>query len=101
MAYCPCMLARPHLSIAAQRRRLMTKPDPSLLQDVVAPKVIDAMRAASRALSQAGVRHSVAGGLSVGANGYPRATKDVHFRGLDAKNEAVLVVHLDGGRSEI
>ena len=37
------------------------------------------MRAASQALSRAGVRHSVAGGLAVGANGYPRATKDVHF----------------------
>jgi len=73
------MLARPHLSIAAQRRRLITKPDPSFLQDVVAPKVIDAMRAASRALSQAGVRHSVVGGLAVGANGYPRATKIVDF----------------------
>ena len=57
----------------------MTKPDPSFLQDVVAPKIIDAMRAASRALAQAGVRHSVAGGLAVGANGYPRATKDVDF----------------------
>lgn len=57
----------------------MTKPDPSLLQDVVAAKVIDAMSAASQALSRAGVRHSVAGGLAVGANGYPRAAKHVDF----------------------
>jgi hypothetical protein len=73
------MLVRPHLSIAAQRARLMTKPDPSLLQDVVAAKVVDAMRLASQALSRAGVRHAVAGGLAVGANGHPRATKDVDF----------------------
>jgi hypothetical protein len=73
------MLARRHLSIAAQPRRLMTKPNPSLLQDVVAPKVIDAMKAASQALTRAGVRHTVAGGLAVGANGYPRATRDVDF----------------------
>lgn len=57
----------------------MTRPDPSLLDDIVAPKVIDAMKAASAALSTAGVRHVIAGGLAVGANGYPRATKDVDF----------------------
>ena len=73
------MLGRPHLSIAAPRARLITKPDPSLLQDVVADRVIDAMKVASQALSRAAVRHAVAGGLAVGANGYPHATKDVHF----------------------
>ena len=73
------MLVRPHLSIAAPRARLITKPDPSLLQDVVAPRVMDAMRVASQALSRAAVRHAVVGGLAVGANGYPRATKDVDF----------------------
>ncbi|HEX4516527.1 MAG TPA: hypothetical protein VH054_23430 [Polyangiaceae bacterium] len=57
----------------------MTKPDPSLLRDVVAPKVLDAMRLASEALTRAGVRHVLVGGLAVGANGYPRATKDVDF----------------------
>ncbi|HEX3477148.1 MAG TPA: hypothetical protein VHT91_19125 [Kofleriaceae bacterium] len=55
------------------------KPDPSLLVDVVAPKVLDAWRAASEALKRAGVRHVVIGGLAVGANGHPRATKDVDF----------------------
>jgi hypothetical protein len=55
------------------------KPDPSLLVDVVAPKVLDAWRIASAALAQAGVRHVVVGGLAVGANGHPRATKDVDF----------------------
>jgi hypothetical protein len=55
------------------------KPDASLLDDAVAPKVLDAMHLASRALSALGIRHVVVGGLAVGANGYPRATKDVDF----------------------
>ena len=55
------------------------KPDVSLLVDVVAPKVLEAWSAASTALVRAGVRHVVIGGLAVGANGYPRATKDVDF----------------------
>jgi hypothetical protein len=55
------------------------KPDPSLLDDVVAPKVINAMKSASKALTALGVRHVVVGGLAVGANGHPRATKDVDF----------------------
>jgi hypothetical protein len=57
----------------------MARPDPSLLQGVVAPEVLEAMKAASVALSRAGVRHVVVGGLAVGANGFPRATKDVDF----------------------
>lgn len=55
------------------------KPDPSLLDDVVATKVLDAMKSASNALTALGVRHVVVGGLAVGANGHPRATKDVDF----------------------
>lgn len=63
------------------------KPDAKLLIDVVAPKVLDAWSAASNALVRAGVRHVVIGGLAVGANGYPRATKDVDFLvGDDAFN---------------
>lgn len=57
----------------------MTEPDPALLIDVVAATVLDALRLASEALVAAGVRHVVVGGLAVGANGYPRATKDVDF----------------------
>lgn len=57
----------------------MTKPDPSLLIDVVSAKVLDALKLASEALTLAKVRHVVVGGLAVGANGYPRATKDVDF----------------------
>lgn len=57
----------------------MPKPDPSLLIDVVAPKVLEALKLASEALVAANVRHVVVGGLAVGANGYPRATRDVDF----------------------
>ncbi len=57
----------------------MTRPDPALLTDVVAPKVLEALKLASEALTLANVRHVVAGGLAVGANGYPRATRDVDF----------------------
>lgn len=52
-------------------------PDLRLLEDVVAPRVLAAMRKASRALTSLGVRHAVAGGLAVGAHGYPRNTQDV------------------------
>lgn len=55
------------------------KPDLSLLDGTVAPKVLDALHAASRALTRLGVRHTLVGGLAVGAHGYPRATKDVDF----------------------
>ncbi len=57
----------------------MTKPDVSLLRDVVAPKVLVAFELASRALTAAGVRHTVVGGLAVAANGYLRNTSDVDF----------------------
>ena len=64
-------LKKPHRS-----KRL---PDLSLLDGVVAPGVLDALRAASRQLATIGVRHALVGGLAVGAYGYPRATKDVDF----------------------
>lgn len=74
------VLVTPHLSIAGARGgRALTKPDPSLLDDVVAAKVLRAMRTASQVLTQAGIRHVVVGALAVGANGHPRATKDVDF----------------------
>jgi hypothetical protein len=57
----------------------MMKPDPNLLVDVVSSKVLGAWKAASEALTRAGVRHVVIDGLAVGANGHPRATKDVVF----------------------
>jgi hypothetical protein len=57
----------------------MAKPDPALLVGVVAAEVLNAMKVASEALTRVGVRHVVVGGLAVGANGFPRATKDVDF----------------------
>jgi len=54
-------------------------PDLSLLNDVVAPPVLAAMRAASSQLARTGVRHALAGALAVGVWGYPRASKDVDF----------------------
>jgi hypothetical protein len=57
----------------------MTGPDPTLLVDVVAPKVLEALKLASEALTVANVRHIVVGGLAVGANGYPCATRHVDF----------------------
>jgi hypothetical protein len=49
------------------------------LQGVVAREVLEAMEVASAALTSAGIRHVVVGGLAVGANGFPRATRDVDF----------------------
>jgi hypothetical protein len=54
-------------------------PDISLLNGVVAPEVIAAMRSASSELTKRGVRHALIGALAVGAWGYPRASKDVDF----------------------
>jgi hypothetical protein len=70
-------LVTPHFSILGHRRMHGETPDLRLLDDVVAPRVLAAMRGASRALSALGVRHAVAGGLAVGAHGYPRNTTDV------------------------
>lgn len=55
------------------------QPDVSLLEETVAPRILDAMRAASARLSELGVRHVLVGGLAVGAWGHARATKDVDF----------------------
>ena len=76
----------------------MAKPDPSLLEGVVAPEVLGAMRVASAALRSAGIRHVVVGGLAVGANGYPRATRDVNFLvGDEAFERHYGLVTLRGG----
>lgn len=57
----------------------MKIPDPTLLAGIVSPRVLDAAKRASDAITAMGVRHVVVGGLAVGANGYPRATADVDF----------------------
>ena len=57
----------------------MKVPDPTLLDEAVNPRVLEAMHLASEAMKALGVPHIVVGGLAVGANGYPRATVDVDF----------------------
>lgn len=54
-------------------------PDVGLLDGVVAPRILEAMRSASARLKELGIRHALVGALGVGAHGYPRATKDVNF----------------------
>jgi hypothetical protein len=54
-------------------------PDLARVRGVVASEVLRAAAVASQALREAGVPHALAGGLAVGAHGYPRATEDVNF----------------------
>jgi len=54
-------------------------PNLALLRGVVAPEILDAAAVASRKLREAGIPHALAGGLAVGAHGYPRTTDDVDF----------------------
>jgi hypothetical protein len=74
---------------AVRRFHVASKyPDVSLLKGVVSPEVLEALRGATEQLHRAGVRHALAGGLAVGAWGYPRASKDVDFL---VGNEAFIV----------
>src|SRR4051794_8446982 len=54
-------------------------PDLARLRGVVAPEILTAVEVASRMLREAGIPHALAGGLAVGAHGYPRTTEDVNF----------------------
>jgi len=54
-------------------------PDLSRLRGVVAAEILAAAEVASLMLREAGVPHALAGGLAVGAYGYPRTTDDVDF----------------------
>lgn len=54
-------------------------PDLNRLRGVVAPEILAAAETASAKLSEAGIPHALAGGLAVGAHGYPRTTDDVDF----------------------
>lgn len=45
----------------------------------VAPKILEAKQIADEALSKLGIKHTLVGGLAVGAHGYPRLTDDVDF----------------------
>jgi hypothetical protein len=73
------VFARPHFTVTRMRRSPVTTPDPKLLEGIVSPRVLEAMQRASEAMAALGVRHTVVGGLAVGANGYPRTTVDVDF----------------------
>lgn len=61
----------------------MTRPRPSRwftlgeVELAVNPRVIAALRQASRGLTEAGARHAVLGAIAVGIHGWPRATSDV------------------------
>lgn len=48
-----------------------------LEQTAVHPRVVAALRAISRRLSEQHVRHCVLGAIAVGIHGWPRATQDV------------------------
>lgn len=66
------------------RGQAQERPDLSLMEGVVAPGVLSAMRTADAILTKAGIPHAVIGGLAVGAYGHPRATKDADFLVGDA-----------------
>jgi len=51
----------------------------SAVLSFIAPKVLNALQAASENLSRLGIRHAICGGVAVGAYGHVRATKDVDF----------------------
>ena len=80
-------IAREVLQMLLARRQIQIRggfamsqtPDVGLLDGVVAPRILDAMRIASSRLRELGIRHALVGALGVGAHGYPRATKDVDF----------------------
>lgn len=54
-------------------------PNLSAVLSAVSPKVRRALMVSHRALGIVGVPHALAGGLAVGAYGYPRATTDVDW----------------------
>ena len=65
------MLATPHLSILRSRAMRNAGANLSVMEGVVAPRVLDAMRRASDELTRLGVRHALVGGLAVGAHRVP------------------------------
>lgn len=73
------MANRRQITMRKGGKRRGPGPDLDALEGVVAPRVLDAMRTASKQLRKAKIRHAVVGGLAVGAYGFARATKDVDF----------------------
>jgi len=54
-------------------------PNLGLLEGVVAPRILAAMHTAVAEYQRQGIRYALVGGLAVGAQGWPRATKHVDF----------------------
>jgi hypothetical protein len=54
-------------------------PDLARVRGVVAPEILHAVEIASQKLREERIPHALAGGLAVGAHGYPRTTDDVDF----------------------
>jgi hypothetical protein len=79
VCYTSSVLATSHLSILGRSSMKQSFPDRALMNASSPKAVTDAADVASAALSRAGVRHAIAGGLAVSAHGYGRATKDVDF----------------------
>src|SRR5205814_4992373 len=77
---------------SAMAERAGDSPDLERLRGVVAPEVLHAAEVASRLLREAGVPHALAGGLAVGAHGYPRTTDDVDF----LVGDEAFVIHAGG-----
>ena len=67
-----------HLTFRRPMRSRST-PDLAAVFALLSPKMREVTERAHRAMTDAGIRHALAGGLAVGAHGYPRATKDVDF----------------------
>jgi hypothetical protein len=74
----------------ALRRNPMPRnlPDLKLLEDVAAPRILQALRVAAAWLEEVRVPFALAGGLAVGAHGHPRATRGVDFLVGDEAFEA-------------
>src|SRR5215216_4062132 len=68
-----------HSSVTFMRNPSGTEPDLANLHGVVAPEVLQAAAVASSKLREVGIPHALAGGLAVGAHGYPRTTDAVDF----------------------
>jgi hypothetical protein len=73
------MLARAHYSVMGANLKKQPKVDISSLEEVTAPRVLTAMKAAHQALNDLGIRHWLVGGLAVGAHGFRCATEGVDF----------------------
>lgn len=73
------MLATPHLSVLRDLTMKTDSEDLSVLEGVVAARILRAARVASEQLASLGVRHVLVGALALGVRGHPCATNVVDF----------------------